>query len=185
MSFKYKSLNPFWDIKYDLYTVCFTCLVFFHMSFILLPLYTFFWSFFQFITCWFACVSPAFKPIFDFLLLIIVILVIHFYFIFYGFQYPPGIFNLLYYFCAYVKHKVYVWWYHTCFWVICELRYSFYIFIMLFKKHRRIYNVKLRLHQVDAAFFIVSLKLLTFCLTNSDNSLYLSHQTKLLQLWKS
>ena len=30
--------------------------------------------------------------------------------------------------------------YHTCFWVICELRYSFYIFIMLFKKHRRIYN---------------------------------------------
>ena len=85
-------------------------------------------------------VSPAFKPIFDFLLLIIVILVIHFYFIFYGFQYPPGIFNLLYYFCAYVKHKVYVWWYHTCFWVICELRYSFYIFIMLFKKHRRIYN---------------------------------------------
>lgn len=140
MSFKYKSLNPFWDIKYDLYTVCFTCLVFFHMSFILLPLYTFFWSFFQFITCWFACVSPAFKPIFDFLLLIIVILVIHFYFIFYGFQYPPGIFNLLYYFCAYVKHKVYVWWYHTCFWVICELRYSFYIFIMLFKKHRRIYN---------------------------------------------
>ena len=122
MSFKYKSLNLFWDVKYDLYTVCFTSLTFFHMLFIPLSLYTFFWSLFQFITFWFACVSPAFKSIFDFLLLTIVILVVYLYFIFYGFEYLPGVFNLRYYFCAYVKLKVCVWWCQTCFWVICELR---------------------------------------------------------------